>query len=206
MPASTQSAWQAPPPQFQAAGMPPLVNPAAKAGRLALGWSLAGFFLCCFPLSIIGLVFGFRARKLAATQSAVPPATSTIGIALSAVGLANFLVFAIWFGLDQAALSDRVAELSAKVAAADMNRELSQQTACDMAELRVRTDGWKDDTPIVIDGFDCPGQVAQKESQAELPDFSFNTSSNGRVTVTVCYKRGARWTVKQFREGGGPCE
>jgi hypothetical protein len=202
MPASTE---QAPTQQQPFAPtwtqQPP--NPADKTARHALGWSLAGFFTCCFPLSLVGLVLGFRARTLSASQKMVVPVASTIAIALSSLALAAFLVFAVWFGMDQAALSERVGELTGRVSAGDANPVLVQETACDLAELRIRTDGWKDDDPIVIDGFDCPGQVEQKDAEAELPDFSFNTSSNGRVTVTVCYKRGARWTVKAFRESGG---
>ena len=207
MPATTQDAWSGPPsgqqPGFQPRWNPAPPSPVETTARHALIWSLLGFFVCCFPLSLVGLVLGFRARSMAASQKITVPATSTIAIALAVVPLVGTVLFGIWFGIDQAALSERVAELTARVSATDSEQTLSQQTACDLAELRIRTDGWKDDTPIVIDGFDCPGQVTQKDSEAELPDFSFNTSSNGRSIVTVCYKRGARWTVKEFRESGG---
>jgi hypothetical protein len=197
--AQQQNAWQAP----QANLHIPTPNPAEKSARHALIWSLVGAFVCCFPLSIVGLVLGLRARKEALQQKITVPVASTLAIVISALVINLSLAFGIWFGIDQARLDDRIKELTARISARDTEEVLAQQTACDMAELRILTDGWADDSSIVIDGFDCPGKVIQRETDAELPDFSFNTSSYARVTVTVCYKRGARWTVKAFREGAG---
>ncbi len=180
-------------------------TPADRTGRNALIWSLLGFFLCaCFPLSLVGMALAFRARRLAREQGVAAPVTSTLAIALSAIALAAVTIFGIWFAHDEAQLHARIDELNARVSATDTG-DLTDQLACDLAELRVRYDGWKDDDPIVVDGFECPGKVILREDGGELADFSFNASSVGRVTVTVCYKKGARWTVKSLREGAG-CE
>jgi hypothetical protein len=213
MPASTGApAWQPPPPSpFQTPQQqwtPQPSHAVESAGRTALIWSLIGFFTGCFPLNIAGLVTSIRARTLAREAKVSVPGTATVGLVLSAVTTVGWglmiIGFAIWFAFDQAALSDRVAELNASIPQHDREESLSHQTACDLAELRVRTDGWKDADPIVIDGFTCPGRVNQEGDEAELTDYSFNASSSiGRQTVTVCYKRGERWMVKSFREEGG---
>jgi hypothetical protein len=197
MPVSTQTPWEAPQAALHAVGA------ATKTGRTALIFSIVSLWACCFPLSIVGIVLGLRARREAAQSGTPPPATATIAIVLSVLPILMTVAFAIWFTIDSIALSKRIDELNARIPGADTAEQLGQQTACDLAELRIRTDGWNDDDPIVIDGFECPGRVEQRGDEAQLPDFSFNASGNARVTVTVCYKRGARWTVDEIRENGG---
>ncbi len=129
------------------------------------------------------------------------PGSSTVAVAVSSIALVSFLSFCVWFGRDLHALSARKEELSNRIPSHDADEHLAQQTACDLAELRILSDGWSGTDPISIHDFDCPGRVIQDGDAAQLPDFSFNVSKN-RTVVTVCYKRGTRWTVKSFREAG----
>ncbi len=40
-----------------------------RAARNGVIWSLIGAVTCCFPISIVGIVYGLRARKLGACSA-----------------------------------------------------------------------------------------------------------------------------------------
>src|SRR5690606_28185378 len=69
----------------------------ARTSKHALIWSGAGALVCCaFVPSIVGIVMGLRARKMAKKYELVLPVTATIGLILGVVGMllgASLLTF-----------------------------------------------------------------------------------------------------------------
>jgi hypothetical protein len=166
----------------------------------ALVFGLLGVVVCCFPLSIAGILYGLQSKRLAERGGVPLPVTAAIGIGLSVFGLLALLGFAVWFGHDMMEVNERIDALKAKVAQTDAAPELAQTTACDLAELRILEDGYGGKDAIVIDGFECPGTVVYGRSdRAELTAISFHASSQ-RITVKVCFEKGARWSVASLRQ------
>jgi len=175
---------------------------AVGAGRTSLVLGILSALLFCLPLGVLPLVFGLRSRKLARQAAMDVPASAWVGLIL---GLATLLGFtALWTAAiisvheDTLANEDRVKQLESLVAAHAGDRVLGHDTACQLAELKVRKDGYRNDHDAPK-SFDCGGKLTTRDEHAMLEDFRFNLGPD--FTAAVCFKYGVRWYVDEVKDG-----
>lgn len=178
-----------------------------SASTQALLCSILGTLLCCFPVGIVGIVLGVRARSLASRLGAPPPARATLALALgilsSVLSVAVLAYGFIQSGIDEENAKHRIATLEQELGAGPSRNELDRSTACGLAELHALRTGWDGRRGHSLAGFECLGKVRRSGDRAELDDFRFHpsTDTKRRFEVRVCFKRGAVWYVSEMREG-----
>ena len=175
----------------------------------ALIWSIVGTALCCFPVGLVGIVFGVRARSLAKRLGVAPPARATLGLVLGIVScvlsVAGLAYGIIQSQIDEDNASQRIAGLEKKLGTGPSARDLDPSTACALAEIHALRTGWDGRRGYSLDGFECFGKLRRSRDRAELDDFRFHpgTDPKRRFEVKVCFKRGEAWYVSEMRDG--PC-
>ena len=177
------------------------------AATAALLWSLVSIVFFCIPIpAIAGVVMGLRARSLAQSLRLSVPVRGTIGLAISALSGAGFLVFLVWAVVssqhDVAGIAKRKTELEKQIGTKADAATLDQSTACALAELKILSDG-HDGSSTYFHDYECLGKVVSKGERATLDDFQYQASSTGPLKkVIVCFKHGAKWYVDEVRDEG----
>jgi hypothetical protein len=149
---------------------------------------------------------GLRARSLAQSLRLSVPVRATIGLVISALSGAGFLVFLVWAIVssqhDVAGIAKRKTELEKQIGTKAAAATLDQSTACALAELKILSDG-HDGSSTYFHDYECLGKIARKGERATLDDFQYQASSTGPLKkVTVCFKHGAKWYVDEVRDEG----
>jgi hypothetical protein len=173
----------------------------ARAARLAIIWSVAGFLLCCSPLAIVGAFFGYRARSLAKAHGLVVPAGAVLGLVLGLVQLVLFAALMTWAVIQNILVDQRVSELDQQLLTPSAAAVLSQPTACLLAERQLLSHGFENVSNTFIEDIRCDGALTTTETTAELHDLEFSASDR-RIRASVCLRRGARWSVDRIAVGG----
>ena len=174
---------------------------AVGAGRTSLALGIVSSFLFCIPLGVVPVLLGARSRKLARQAGMDVPASAWAGLIFGILSLLGFV--GLWTAVfvsiheDTLANDDRIRELQRSVAAHAADRVLGHETACQLAELSVRKDGFHGDHSSTPKTFDCEGKLTLQGEHAMLEDFRFHGSDD--VTAAVCFKYGAQWYVDDFR-------
>ncbi len=177
------------------------------AASASLLWSLASIVFFCIPIpAIFGIVMGLRARSLAQSVRLTTPIRATVGLVISALSGAGFVVFMIWAMIagqrDAAVLSKRKAALEAQIGTKATAPILDQATACAMAELKIVSEGHNGSSTYFQD-YECLGKISGDASRASLEDFQYKEGSTGPIKkVTLCFKHGARWYVDSVHDEG----
>ena len=184
-----------------------------SASTHALVWSIVGTALCCFPVGVVGIVFGVRARSLAKRLGLPPPARATIGLVLGGLScvlsVAGLVYGFIKAQADEDNAKQRIDAIEKTLGTRPSSPDLDQSTACGLAEVFALRSGWDGRRGSSLEGFECVGKVRRRSGErAELDDFRFhpNTDSQKRYDVKVCFKRGAVWYVSELREGACPLD
>lgn len=176
------------------------------AGKQSVLFGALGVVICCAPLSIAGLVQAVRSRSLAASIHQPAPTNAKVGLALNLLAIVASVSFYTWAfvsdGQAEKANDQAVAALEAQVAASSKAATLDHATACKLAELKARRDGWAGNRGHVLEGFECVGKSDATATKGQLDDFRFGHIKD-RYEVNVCFKRGAQWYVTEMRTG--PC-
>lgn len=160
-------------------------------------------FCCAFIPSVMAIVFGLRARKLARRRDLVIPTNSTLGLAFGAVGVlagAGLITIGIVENMKRDA---EIESIDAKLEGKLEQAELTQPTACLLAKRSLLKGEFKGSNSAP-DTFDCDGKLTVKGEKAVLEDLRFKRSST-QEKVRVCLERGARWRVTGFRQDAS-CE
>ena len=178
-----------------------------RSGKVALVWSVVGVALCCLPVgSVVALLLAQRARTQARAAGLVAPSTTTAAMILGGLGLAAFVAFAGLVAAEMRAERERTAQLHALTDEAAAQPELTQPTACGLAELRLIEDGWDGRTgSSVYDTFECPGRVHQDGAGAVLEGMSIRPKRGERILFDACLERGEKWFVRALVPGGQGC-
>ena len=170
------------------------------AGRWALYSSLLGGLLCCFvPVgSVLGIVFGMRARGLAAQHRLPGAGLGTVGLVFGVIGLSLSIVMWIAVGVMMVKENQHRAELKASLG--DLSSpQLELESACTLAELELLDNKFGGYTSL--DDFECGGPTGELElngDEAVLRGVHF-LKTDQRVPVVACFVRHARWSVKEVR-------
>jgi hypothetical protein len=170
-----------------------------RSSRHALLWSLGGFFLCCSPLALIGLVLGLRSRALARRVGLVIPTTATLGVVLA---VTQMLVFAAAMVLGiraQMQVDARLEALDRELGTKPDQPVLSQPTACGLAERFLLQNGYGEHSETSIEGLRCDGALAQTATTAVLGALEFDAGDQ-KIRANACFSRGARWSVTAIQE------
>ncbi len=169
----------------------------ARTSRHALYWSLGGLVLCCaFVPSVVGIVMGFRARKMARKYQLVLPVQATAGLVLGFVGVlagAGLITIGIIEGEKR---EERLAAISKELGDRADARELQHPVACLLAEKRLLQGGYQGDKSV--DDFECDGKLEQTGDTATLHDVRFERGGS-LIALKACLVRGARWSTESFR-------
>lgn len=173
----------------------------ARTGRHALYWSIAGLLLCCalFP-SIVAVVMGLRARKMAGKYHLVLPVQATAGLVLGLLGLVLGVALISFAALDAQARRERIEAIDVELGARPAEPVLSQRIACLLAEKRLLQGGFRDDK--TFDDFECDGRLEQQVDAATLHDIRIDHDTR-LTTIKACLTRGERWSVTSFRLAAG---
>lgn len=172
-----------------------------RSSRHAFLWSVGGFVLCCSPVALIGLVLGFRSRALARRVGLVIPTTATLGIVLALTQIAVFaaaIAFAIYA---QSQVNARLEVLERELGNQPEQAVLTQPTACGLAERYLLQNGYDEHSELGIEDLRCDGALEQTASSAELKALEFEAGGK-RVRASVCFARGARWSVSAVQARG----
>lgn len=164
----------------------------------SLVWSIVGTVLFCFPVGIIGIVQGSRARSAAVARSLPIPGAATIGLWLGIASSITSIGLVTWasrdVARDEARTKARIATIEKTVGTKAESPTLDASTACQLAEARALQQGWNDTRGYSLERFECLGKLTQAGDTAELQDFRFHARSGSEEYRTfVCLKRGARW-------------
>lgn len=179
-----------------------------KSATYALVWSLAGLVTCCLPIPAgVAVFMGRRVQTRAKARGWVPPGTATAAVVLGGIGLAMFTAFAIFAAFELRATAQRKAELHAAIERTAQAEQLSQHTACALAELRLLEDGYADHSgsSTMSDSFECAGRLEQVGAKATLHGFSFRMANKPRTELDACLERGARWHIVALVPMGEGC-
>lgn len=180
-----------------------------RGAVVALIWSLVGVFLCCVPIpGIVAIVLGHRVRTRTQARGWAPNATSTLAMVFGGVNIAAFLGFAVLVANEMQTLSQRKSELHAALGEATDAAVLSQQTACQLAELRLLEDGWDKHSgnATLVETFECAGRLEQSADRAVLHGLTFRFASERRFTLDACLRRGQRWRLDRLVLADAGCE
>lgn len=176
-----------------------------KAGLHSIIWSLAGVFVCCFPLSLVGLLKALTARKQARLHDMPVPGTAWASLVLSGFGLVMTAVMGVWFAIDSAALERRKEEVAAVAAAGAGRQLLLPETACAFAELEVLENGYSDLAAISLDSVECLGVLKLQGDQASLGDIRLRGTGKTHYDVRACFARGSKWYLKALVPTSAGC-
>lgn len=176
----------------------------AKTSMQALVLSLLGFFICCPPLAIWSLVVALRARASAKATGIALPASAVVAFVFFTLHSLAVLGFSVWFAADMHAHDVRLAELRRILDTHAGDANLTQPTACALAEHRLLSDGFEGNGGLNIENFSCDGRLVQNGDRAELEEVRFHSSASSVVSARVCLTRGQRWTVREITRGTCP--
>jgi hypothetical protein len=170
-----------------------------RAADASLYWGIGGLLFCCaFIPSVMAIVFGLRARKLARRRDLVIPTNSTLGLAFGAVGvLAGAGIITIGI-VENVKRDAEIESIDAKLEGKLEQAALTQPTACLLAKRSLLKGEFKDSNSAP-DTFDCDGKLTVTGEKAVLEDLRFKRSST-QERVRVCFEHGARWRVTGFRQ------
>lgn len=169
----------------------------------SLWWSIGGFFICCMPVAVVGLIQGLRARGLARSIGAPLPGRALAGLILSGIGSASsialFTAAMIGSSQDKEAAETRIKVLEAQTQIPAQAASMTQPTACALAEAYALKSGYDDAEGQNLARFDCLGKLTATSDSAALDAFRF-AKNKKNYEVNVCFKRGARWYVTSLQE------
>ena len=140
----------------------------------------------------------------------VPPhAKATVGLVLGVLSSVTSIGFFTWAMLEaqnqQEDTEQRIAAIEKRLGDKPSSPVLDRDTACGLAEIHARRNGWAGHQGYTLEAFECVGKIERSADRAQLEDFRFKyrNDSNARYELNVCLKRGAQWYVGDMREG--PC-
>lgn len=168
-----------------------------RTARHSLYWSFAGLALCCALVpSVVGIVMGFRARKMASKYHLVLPVQATAGLVVGWLGLLLGVSLLVFAALDAQARAERIRAIDRELGERAAGPDLSHAVACLLAEKRLLQGGFRDDK--TFDAFECDGRLEQQGSDATLHDIRID-HDNQLISLKACLTRGQRWSVSSFR-------
>ncbi len=178
--------------------VPPEATPEAKRmATYGVATGIVGLGCCCFPVAIVAIALGLRARKLARESGTPAPATAGIALGLGALGLVVG-IFVAGFALQRELhRRARIGTLESQVAGSLSSPTLEQPIACALAEMRLLRDGLGSRSASSVERFDCPGRLTQAGDAARLDDTQVVVSGR-RERLDFCFRRGAEWHVTSF--------
>jgi hypothetical protein len=171
-----------------------------SAGRWALYSSLLGSLLCCFvPVGpVLGIVFGMRARGLAAQHRLAGAGLGTTGLVFGVVGLVCSMT--LWIAAGVMMVNENKHRGELKAALGDLTaHQLELRSACALTELELldtRYEGYSS-----LDDFECGSSTSDLElngDEAVLRGVQF-VKGQRRVPVVACLHHRNKWSVKQLR-------
>ncbi len=171
-----------------------------RSARLSIIFSIVGIVTCCVPIaSVIGIVLGWRARLLARENGAPMPASAMIGAVVGSLTLIFGL--GIDFALAWSIHTDHVREeeLRAQTATSSQATQLSQTTACALAELFIREHGFQGKKSL--SRVSCDGRIQQDNDKAVLETVRIQ-QTDGVSVRDACLRRGERWYVTDLSQQG----
>ncbi len=175
------------------------------SAKTAFFWSLAGVFICCFPIgSIVSIVLSLRVRKTAAAANAPAPTMSMISLILSGLTL-SFFIFALCLGIySNHQKSLRVQALREATRTTAAATALDAATACDLVEM-VLLEGGAGLKSGNLELFRCAGAVeTSADGKAVIRDIEYSRTANDPpITTDGCLSRGSRWKVDAIGRGPG---
>jgi hypothetical protein len=170
-----------------------------RTSDASMYWGIAGWVLCCaFIPSLVAIVLGVRARKMAHRYDLVIPTTATLGLVFGALGLISGAGLIIIGVVQNHQRDAEIAEIDGKLEGRLEAAVIDQPTACLLAK-RSLLKGEFQEKDGSLDSFDCDGKLTVSGDEAVLENLRFSRSSSDRNTVRVCLARGARWSVAGFR-------
>jgi hypothetical protein len=163
-----------------------------KQARIGLITSIVGFFICCAPVTVAGLVLSLRAKSNARRFGIIAPASSTFGLILGIFG--SLSTVGTWLGafVFSPSADERRAELERRAAEAT----LTSSMACELVDQRLESRGFGNEKNIYTST--CNGRLAQRDNKAFLDGVRFHAEGK-YVDASVCFTRGARWEISDVR-------
>lgn len=186
----------------------------AKAGSaavVALVSGLLSLFFACIPcIGFVGIFFGLRARSLAKTANVKVPFTAWAGVLLGTASTVACVGMWTWATIAGTASENarlaHIADLEKQSAAGAAAPVLDHDTACLLAELRVRKEGYAGKTlHTTLPSLECMGKLSPGAERAVLEDYRFRIADDSAIKQTsVCFKHGAVWYVDRVTEDKCP--
>jgi hypothetical protein len=163
-----------------------------KQARIGLVTSIAGFVICCAPVTVTGLVLSLRAKSNAHRYGIIAPASSTFGLILGIFG--SLATVGTWLGafVFSPSAYERRAELERRATEAT----LTSSTACALVEERLESGGFGNEKNVYSST--CNGRLAQRDNKAFLDGVRFHADGK-YIDASVCFTRGARWEISDIR-------
>ena len=182
-----------------------------RTANWSLYWGLAGMLFCCaFVPSLIAVVLGVRARRVAREHRLVVPTAGTVGLVLGSLGLVLGLAMVAIGVVEKLKKNERIESIEAELEGKLEGIGLKHEHACLLAELRLRKGDFRDSDNV--EDIDCSGRLIAPDPtasydpkdppQAVLEGLRFEQSSK-HFTVRACFEHGARWRVTGFRLKAG---
>lgn len=184
---------------------------ADTAAVVALVSGLLSLFFACIPcVGFVGVFFGLRARSLAKTANVKVPFTAWAGVLLgtasTVAGIGMWTWAVIAGNADEKARVAHIADLEKQSSAGAAATALDHDTACLLAELRLRKEGYAGKTlHTTLPSLECLGKLSPSSERAVLEDYRFRLTDDSSIKQTsVCFKRGAVWYVDRVTEDKCP--
>ena len=170
-----------------------------SAGRWAFWSSVLGALLCCFvPAgSVMGIIFGMRARGLAAQHRLPGAGLGTTGLVFGVIGLVASMM--MWIAVGVMMVNESRHKKALQASLGDLTaQQLDLKTACALTELELletKFEGYSS-----LDDFECgpSSDLDLNGDEALLSGVRF-LKSERRVPVFACLHRKNKWSVQQLR-------
>lgn len=170
-----------------------------RTADAALYWGIGGWVACCsFIPSVVAIVLGLRARKMARLYDLVIPTSSTLGLVFGTLGIlsgAGLITLGVVTDMQR---DEELESIDAALEGKLEQATISQPTACLLAKKSLLKGEFKGSSTMP-ESFDCDGKLTVQGEKAVLEDLRFERS-NAHERVRVCFERGARWRVTGFRQ------
>jgi len=176
-----------------------------SSAKGALVWSIVGAVLCCIPIpAVVALVMSLRVRAEARRMGAPWPTNAMAALGISVLSMLAFAGLIVQDMLQDQEREARVSKLESQVAAGAKKTKLSLKTACKLVEIELLQNNFDGHPNSSLESVKCPGEVKRKGKTAKLDDVRAKYSSENKVRLVACFKRGSRWAVDELgRESCG---
>lgn len=174
-----------------------------RSADQAFLWAAIGVAVCCIPIfSIIGIVFGFRARSLAMSRNLPVPGKAWAAIVM---GFSSFVLLGGLVLIAQKADAEREAhkaDLKKHIGSHAEDKSLAPNIACDLAELYL-IDNDLHGSKISDGSVNCDAASFQiTDDKATMTGAHIKFSEAGKEEeANLCFKHGQKWVVDAVVQG-----